>query len=481
MSTSGPARWNVRRAAAALLVAAGGWVASAAAQDVTVDVSDFKPARGVEVTRDGETLALRWPIVAGEAGRLVLNLNADQPLVASLGIAGSATERARPILEDAELLTLLTVGERAGDEKKPAGMSVFNTFFDSPAKRPHQDFLTRLTMNAVRVTGRDGRATIEIDRVEAGPFSGRLAIHVYAGARLIHVETILKTELDRVAYVYDTGLVSPRPNWTSLVWTDDEGHRRRDRTPRRISRSISVRHRALAAECAAGSIAVFPPPHQFFFPRDLTDNQSTVWYGRGDQSLGRRSGFGIRQSATGGGGFVPWYSAPPGTEQRLGVFFLVSRGDGEEALRDALRYTRDDRFAELPGYVNFTSHWHMAVTAAALREIKAGGPRTTPDFVKMFKDMNVQIVHLAEFHGDGNPRDPGPIRLAELQAMFDECSRLSDDKLLFLPGEEANVHLRPQPPGGDPGHWLYLFPKPVYWTMKRSPGQPFRAVDPALA
>ena len=49
-----------------------------------------------------------------------------------------------------------------------------------------------------------------------------------------------------------------------------------------------------------------------------------------------------------------------------------------------------------------------------------------PDLVKMFKDMNVNIVHLAEFHGDGHPRDPGPLRLPEMAAMFDECRRLSD-------------------------------------------------------
>ena len=59
----------------------------------------------------------------------------------------------------------------------------------------------------------------------------------------------------------------------------------------------------------------------------------------------------------------------------------------------------------------------------------------------MFKDMGVSMVHLAEFHGDGHPQDPGPLRLPELQAMFDECRRLSDRELLLIPGEEANVYL----------------------------------------
>ena len=83
----------------------------------------------------------------------------------------------------------------------------------------------------------------------------------------------------------------------------------------------------------------------------------------------------------------------------------------------------------------------------------------------------MNIVHLAEFHGDGHPKDTGLLRLTELQTMFQECERLSDNDLLFLPGEEANSYLGQARPGKDAGHWLYLFPKPVYWTMNRAAGQ----------
>jgi hypothetical protein len=87
--------------------------------------------------------------------------------------------------------------------------------------------------------------------------------------------------------------------------------------------------------------------------------------------------------------------------------------------------------------------------------------------------MNVNVVHLAEFHGDGHPRDPGPLRLPELAAMFAECQRLSDDRLLLLPGEEANAQISARGAGRETGHWLYLFPRPVFWTMTRGKGQPF--------
>jgi hypothetical protein len=149
------------------------------------------------------------------------------------------------------------------------------------------------------------------------------------------------------------------------------------------------------------------------------------------------------------------------------------RGNAEDALRETLRYTHGDRFPDLPGYKTFTSHWHMAIAVAAQREIARKEGRTTPDFVKMFKDMNVNIVHLAEFHGDGHPGDPGPVRIPEMYEMFGECRRVSDDAILFLPGEEANVHLGPRDPKTPQGHWLYLFPRPVAWTMKRAKDQPF--------
>ena len=99
----------------------------------------------------------------------------------------------------------------------------------------------------------------------------------------------------------------------------------------------------------------------------------------------------------------------------------------------------------------FTSHWHMAIAMAALQEKARGKGRTTPDFVRMFKDMGVDMVHLAEFHGDGHPAGPRPAPASELQAMFDECRRLSDGELLLIPGEEANAYLGLPAPGRHPG------------------------------
>ncbi|HUS07415.1 MAG TPA: hypothetical protein VMZ52_14000, partial [Bryobacteraceae bacterium] len=55
-------------------------------------------------------------------------------------------------------------------------------------------------------------------------------------------------------------------------------------------------------------------------------------------------------------------------------------------------------------------------------------------------------------------------------AYFKACQSQSDKDFLLIPAEEMNQYLG--------GHWGILFPKPVYWFMKRAPGEPFQSTDP---
>jgi hypothetical protein len=440
------------------------------AAEPTVDLSGYRAGSGVSVQHAGSELQISWraPSLGEQAGHLVLDLRPGRPLIRSMGLSPAAT------LRDADPVTFLLVGTREAPNGRLPEMSVFNVFFDSPARRPFRAYKSNLDLKHIRVTSRGRRTTVAIGDLTIGPFAGELQFTVFDGSPLVQVESVVRTQEDRRAILYDTGLAFSTPGALRFSWSDTEGRSHDDEAdPSTSDRPLMVRNRLLVAGTEHLSVACFPPPHQFFSPRDLTDNLSTVWYGKGHRRLDDRLGFGIRQSETGGGSFVPWFNAPPGTEQRLGVFYLLSDRGANEALRETLKYTHGDRFPDLPGYRKFTTHWHMAIAMAALQEEQRGVPRSTPDFVGMFKSMGVDIVHLAEFHGDGHPQDPGPVRLAEMRAMFDECRRLSDDKLLVLPGEEANVHLGLPAPGRHPGHWVYLFPRPVYWTMKRSPGQPF--------
>ena len=456
-----------------------GLTRDASAAKVAVDLSGFRAPKddSVRVRHEGELLDLTWPAPGDQVARLVLDLHGGEPLIQSLGLVNEASKEPTT-LKGVDPEWFLTVGTRETPAGRPPGMSEFNVFFDSPAKRPFRQYRSTLDLKTARVEGTADRATVSLGALSAGPFSGELRFTVYAGSALVRIEAAMSTKRDKTAFVYDAGLVGKNPSWTDVAWHDTEGRLQKERFPAKAE-PRAVRHRAIAVETPGGSVVAFPPPHQYFYPRDLTDNQKTVWSGRGYRDEDR-PGFGIRQTETGGGNFVPWFNAPPGPEQHMGMFLLLSDAPAASALEETLRFTHGDRFPDLPGRVTFTSHWHMAVTMAAMNEIAAGKSRTTPDFVKMFKDMNVEMVHLAEFHGDGHPQDPGPVRLAEMKAMFDECKRLSDDELTFFPGEEANVHLRVKKPGANPGHWLYFFPKPVYWTMKRAPGQPFEENDPKL-
>jgi hypothetical protein len=469
-----------------------------ATADVAVDHAGYNPDCGVQVVErpvgEGQGLSIEWPLADGdgpgasESGRLVLDLRPGKPLFGYLAIVphrvGAVGQRSQDapaiLLEGVDPVTFVTVGTRQNPPGRPPGMSEFNVFFDSPAQRPHQSYRSRLELDRVRVTSQGHRATIALGTLTVGPLRGELQVSVYPGGRLVHVEAVVSTNEDRRAFLYDAGLMADSPGWQRLAWVDTEGQwRRADVDSRGGDEPRAVRHRTIVAESAAGAVACFPPPHQYFFPRDLTDNLKHVWFGSGHRNLDDRYGFGVRQAETGGGSFVPWINAPPGTQQRLGVFYLLSRGDARDALRETLRYTHGDRFPDLAGHVTFTSHWHMAITMAAMAELARGSTRTTPDFVKMFKDMNVNLVHLAEFHGDGHQFDAGPLRLPEITAMFAECRRLSDELLLLLPGEEVSGVLGLQPqPGQHPGHWMCLFPRPVTWIIKRDDGASFVAEDP---
>jgi hypothetical protein len=456
-------------------------VTGARGREVQVDLTRYDRGCGVGVVAEKERIEIRWPFEDDESGRLVLDLREGKPLFEQIGIAGGNGGAFRTVIGGTDPALYLVVGERQAPVGRPPEMSVFNVFFDSPASRPHQAHGARRELKRARVASQGRRATLALGDLTAGPFAGEWQITVYAGARLIQLEAVVSTSEDRRAFLYDIALQSDTPAPKRLAWIDTEGiFRQVAADPSAGDHPIMVRNRAIVAEAPGGALACFPPPHQYFFPRDLTDNQSTVWYGRNHRGLDARFGFGIRQTERGGGAYVPWFNAPPGTKQRLGVFFLLSGGSAQDALKKTLEYTHGDRFPRLDGYRTLTSHFHMAISMAALDEQAQGKARTTPDFVRMFKEMGVDMVHLAEFHGDGHPADPGPKRLPELKAMFDECRRLSDGELLLIPGEEANAYLGLPAPGRHPGHWLYLFPRAVMWTMKRAAGQPFQEQDPVF-
>ncbi|HEY9561832.1 MAG TPA: hypothetical protein VIR29_13700 [Anseongella sp.] len=196
-------------------------------------------------------------------------------------------------------------------------------------------------------------------------------------------------------------------------------------------------------------------------------NFNHTWYGEGYRELVEGYGIGIRHELLGDRRWVPWFNAPPRTDQRLNFFCLLSTGKDGKVLEEVKRLTHADTYKPLPGYYTMASHFHTehtddVLTHKPLPEI--------PGFVKAFRRSGVNIVHLGEFHGPGSPRGPEIERFSELQTLFKECARLSSGNFLMLPGEEPNNFFG--------GHWMNIFPKPVYWVMSRDEDEPFTEEHP---
>jgi hypothetical protein len=433
------------------------------APGVSVDLSNYKSKNGVTFTQSGSQLRAKWPMDKGQFGVLALDLKQGVPLIDTLGIAPSAKGKVAPILSHVDPVTVLTVGTRNLND--PAG---WVAFFDDPPKRPYQTYTASLSKSSAKVESMGARSTITIGGLSAGPFSGDLRFTFYPGTRLVHVETCVSTQRDASAILYDSGLTSAAPSWHSVSYLDSQD-RWQSTGSGGAAQPVAVRYRAIMAESAAGSVAIFPPPHKYFYPLDDVDNFKFAWHGAGYRGEVKTAGFGIRQPLDGDKRHVPWYNAPPGTLQKLGMFYLLSPGKAADALAEVRRFTHDDRFPKLDGYKTFSSHYHVEHSLDFDRRQReqntTGVPRglENPQFVDVFKKRGVDIVHLAEFHVDWNPIRAR--RLELLKKMHEECARLSSPDFLLLPGEEPNVHLG--------GHWLSFFPKPVYWTLTRDREQPF--------
>lgn len=419
------------------------------ALEAPVDFSKFEPATGIKIERNGASLRAEWP-----AGRTscaaIFSLDPAKPLFESLEMGGVVIARElRPVFT----ITSGSRTERANERY---------IFFDKPALRATKTQDAVLDLNAVRVESHGARATISFSKLSAGPFAGELVVKIYSQSPFLQVEAAMSNTEKLLAYIYDFQLEG---QWNGAAWKDNLSDQWVRASVKSEPRAVGVRNRAIFGETDAGVVAIFPPPHAFFFPRDYTVNFKFAQVGN--------NRFGLRQDPAGGpghqGAFIPWFDASAGKTQHMGAFVMASTDKADVALDRIKRYTHNDAFKPIDGHFTFTTHWHMKLTMNEL-----AGKHAAAEAAKVFKGMNVNLVHLAEFHGDGDPADPGPKRLPQLKAMFDLCRKYSDDRIVFIPGEEANAQLNiPAPAGTHSGHWLYLFPKPVYLTLVRGAGVPF--------
>jgi hypothetical protein len=445
-----------------------GFVATAAA----ADFSKYNTDSEVQVSAEGERIVVEWPSREGETAAMEIDLDGTNPLIRSMSLTKDG--RTSVVLEKVNPVTTLTVGSR--DLTRKQG---WLAFFDNPPLRPHETFLVELKPGDARVWSEGNRVVVSVGGTSAGLFSGDFRFTFYPGSPFVRAETVMSTEEDARAILYDAGLAAKDPSWKSTTWVDNNDvFCELPVDPERKAAPIAARYRTIAAQSDSGSVAVFPAPHQYFYPLDFADNFRFTWCGANYRNLVPGFGFGIRQPPEGDKRYVPWFNAPPNTQQRLAVFYLLSAGNGHQVIDDVARYTHRDSYKPIDGYLTFTSHYHIEHVHELIEKRRDqntdGIPEdmVDPGFVRTFKRLGVNIVHPGEFHFGDTPQWDLERRLLYLRTLHEECARLSDDKILILPGEEPNVHLG--------GHWMSFFPKPVYWVLNRPEGEPFEQEVPGF-
>ena len=300
-----------------------------------------------------------------------------------------------------------------------------------------------------------------------GIFAGDLQFTVYKGTNLVRMDAAAKTSEPWVAYKYDAGLKGFSTDLTPRVtWRDTGGHPQQHQFGGVVNTTLArvrAQNRLIVAEANGGALAAFPPPHTFFFTREKDTNLGYVWYRKdAEGKFGIGVGFPEREEEPRYVQNFALYNAPPGTVQKMGVYFYASPDAGEPARQAVLAFTHGDAFKPLPGYKTFVNHFHLDFTGRQ----RASGSLDTPfqDLVAM-RSLGLNVIGLSDFHFELHGNDPGPLRLPEQKDYFEASRRASDKDFLVVPWEEPSAYFG--------GHYNILWPKDVYWTKVRQPGQPF--------
>ncbi|MBI4660362.1 MAG: hypothetical protein HY735_16120 [Verrucomicrobia bacterium] len=448
------------------------------------DLSQYRPQPGLEAAISKDELEINWSGTDRLPLRLRLSIDQGTPVIRAIEMrkrTGWVRLAGHLVPEFGVTTGLRRSGHGLPEENR------WDVYWDAPLsipgaptgnpnlpRKPEEVRRFKASYRADRCKLRTNGARLEISfpGVEMGIFSGELQFTVYRGTSLLRLELIAKTDEPSVAFKYYGGLTGfSRTQFEKVVWRDVGGNPQDcafGGAPNQDPVALRARNRLAIIGGKAGSIAFFPPPHQFFFARQLEVNLGFVWYRKDDDS---HFSIGIRQGDSHEGYNPTWiqqvfalYNAPPGTWQRMPVYFFFSPKDEPDCRESVLAFTHGDRYKPLPGYQTMVTHFHTAFTQELMN---SGSLDTQAPWIPAMRALGINIAHIFDFHGDGHPKDPGPVRFQELENYFEACRRHSDRDFLILPGEEANAYLG--------GHYNIVFPKPVYWTHVRPEGTPWAA------
>ena len=416
-------------------------------QNKKIDLSQYDSSSPIEISMVENALQVVWQSADDTKFRVDFNLSGIDPLINTVSFATKENASFITLAENIHPDFQVTEGIR--DSRYDVNWPWI--FFDDPNTRESKTSPSVIDLTNVKVQSTKGRVMLTFSSITTGSFYGDLVCHIYSGSPLIYWEAVMTTDEPKVAYLYDTRFHTKIPK---VVYEDYKTSQLEGVDPADTLTNYQVKYRTLMVDYPNGTMAIFPPPHAHFWAANKPS--PNIGYLQASKEA-----IGTRKLDV---AFNAWVDAPAGKYQRMGVFQLLSPTDADTTLEKVKLYSHDDQYKILDGYKTYTSHYHPKITRYELD----GEYHYPKEFKKVMKNLNVQIVHLAEFHccGDWKGRDVGEERLRQLKGMFDLTQKYSDSEFAFLPGEEANAQW--------PGHWTYLFPKPVYFVKSREPGKPFK-------
>jgi hypothetical protein len=493
------------------------------AQTMNCNMQQYKEIDGIKADVSHNYVELAWQGETGAQLRAQFALRDGQPVVQEL----AARKSDGPWIELGKDLTPqfeVTTGRRRissveldvlkklhQDTPETIEQYKWNVFWDAPLAVPGTQRMSGPPRSAneiarasvsyksdtCRVKTEGARVSVIFNGLTLGLFAGDLQFTVYKGSNLLRQEALAKTEAPSVAYIYKAGLKGfGIANDTKLVWRDTAQVWQQQQfggAPNQQPVNIRARNRLEVLEVGVGSpnpgaLAVLPPPHKFFFARENEVNLGYVYYRKDNDTS---FSLGVMQPER-GEGYAPWgvsdevwkrrvnvareqvenyalYNAPPGTLQRMAVYYYLSPTSDHPAQRAVLAYTHDDVYKPVPGFKTVTGHFHLELNEMARDRETLD---FSPSWIPVFRGIGINIVYLGDFHDDSDTNDSGPKKFPEEKLYFEAAQRLSDRNFLVMPEEEANAFLG--------GHWYLMTPKPIYFSHTQPPAgnQPFEEDDP---
>ena len=377
----------------------------AGADPLTCDLSAYKAVPGLAASLASDVLTATWTGDAGQELRLRFSLVGGSPTILELAVrkpGGGWGVLASSVKPDFRVVSGLR--RMSNQQMAPLrGLGVeltaeivdryrWEPFWDAPldlappsgrggnpppaAGVANQPGLPRRSDEIVRASAeyqttschvRTNGARLEIvfPGVRLGVFSGSLQYSIFKGTNLIQQEVLASTSQPWVAYKYHAGLSGlstgsgARVAWRDIAnnWQEYRfgGARNSDEVPLATTGRIVVAERG-----AAGSIAAFPPPHTFFWAREIAINLGYNFY-RKDRDT--TFSFGIRQADKEHESENPanfaLYSARPGSMQRMTVFLYPTAQPSAATYEAAMAFTHGDRYKPIAGYQVMNHHYHM--------------------------------------------------------------------------------------------------------------------------